>query len=669
MAPGYGDGFTYLRSRIRGSTIAVPEDSDQLLAGYMSRLKQAVPATVLTNTVLVKKTRSDFSEWIAYTPMTPDGIYWHAWYMSNRAGAGIGGPILRACVLALLNKTTSVPLATANSASSTEAQPPTTTLPTTSGAQTGTWTAPAAVGGVSGISYSTVIGDKRSYSVTVGANGRIAQRSVKAANAGVWKATVRDSLNAEIAAGKYCLPLVAADRVINMNTASVPNGIQVIPIAEGLAAGTYTVEFEVHSSNAGLRLYDGGVLAYGPLAFDGVGISGIASAATIGGVNGNLLWWAKTTVIYALPDTTKVLWKYIQAATVNGIAELIVYSAVGVEVARITHDTGGNTNVAAVREVVRDLPKGTYYLHVRVTGAMAIGNSRRIYDMGAIGADQTAAGVVGVDTFDLLGALEVPPANETGFGTNVLIGYGNNESAIECRRPSDLPGTENFVSGGHGHSTNPTNFILKADGVTIDWTGAAVGTVFLGSEIEFTFTNQDYFYTANVVMSNVDWSMRFSRRGYEPTLTTTLAADAVWYQAYNIILNAPNRDTGTRGVGGGFDRIFIDGNGEFIVDGYDNTTEPLFQPIKGAAFINEAFAVAAQQTNLAETQAVFAAIPGTSGTVFGGLFDRTDKSSKCYRRLFPNGDVGALIPAGTQLTSRGEFRVFKGDFFSRLRLP
>lgn len=630
----------------------------------------------MSTTAVIERRRTDYTEYVVYTPLTSDGKEWHRWYFSNRFSAGfLAAPTLIVCTLAYLYASTAIALPSANQATGTIAVSATDTKTPADATDTGTWTSPATVAGVSTTSYQTTAGATRTYTIdnSGGTKGTIFLRaSNSAVNGGIAKVVVKLG-GTEIASGLYTCPLVSGERIANYrDNQSTSSALSYIPICAGVGTGSITVELSESASNpVGGRINDAGVLAYNTFPYNTAGLYGLAEVAS----SANLMSHAGTSVVYQCTNTTRISWKY-RTQTVSGIANFKVYDNSGTEIASYsnssvdTYSAGGASDRSV--EVAKGLTKGTYWLRVTVAPTKT-GTRYALYDLGALASDETTAGVAGTDTFDVI---DTPsnPSNSADFGYNILMGPANMNFAINGRVASEAAGVEKFLSGpAHGFETSPVDWALSIDGTdqTAAYNALAVGDTLSGSVIRVTYTttlksptaSQTTPPTSSVTlaalptMGTLSYQDSFSGAGYRFTGSVAWSASVVIYRDYGVLLQVYSRKSGTRGVGGGMDKLAISSAGNLTLATYNDAQTSLSTTADAFAFANDTYAAAVKILNRPEVSADFADF---SGTLKGNTNTYTTGLNKAYSDIVPSFSAGKAYSNGDGYTKQLLFRAFKG---------
>lgn len=634
----------------------------------------------MPDTVVIERRRTDFIEYRAFTPMTADGKEWVCWYFSNRFNAGgLGAPALITSHQALLYGSGVLPLPTANQSTGTIAVATTDTKATSDGAVTGSWTAPSTVGTSTDISWPTTAGTGavRTYTVdnSGGTKGTIFLRGAKSStNGGIAKVVVR--LNGtEISAGLYTCPLVGGERIANYRDNQSTTGSECfIPVCAGVGAGSITIEISESASNpADGRIYDGGLRVYDSFPYNTAGLYGLAELTN----GANLLSHAGTSVVYQLTNATRISWKY-RTQTVGGIATFKVYNNAGVEIS--TYQTTSLDTYAGAQSdqtvaIAKGLAKGTYWLRVTVDGTKNAAATSRyaLYDLGAVAADETTAGNPLIDPFDVL---DCPsnPANSADFGSYQLIGPGNLQFAIQGRIATEAAGVEKFLSGpAHGFETAPSGWALLVDSVnrTADYNALAVGGKLIGSTARVSYSTTLKSPTAVQTlpptvagtldglptMGTLFYQDDFSGAGYRFSGTVNWTAIVIIYRDYGIMLQAPSRKPGSKGLGGGFDKLAVSSAGNVSLSSYDNAQGIILKTADSLAMANSSYAIAAKIMNRAE---INAALIDLSGNQAGNYNSYSTGYNKGYSDIVPSFSSGRAFPAGSGYTKQVMFRAFKG---------
>lgn len=653
-------------------TGAVQEQSDGALdyRNLRSVMDAAVPIGSLSSTILLRKIRTaTFTEFDVFTPVSLDGIEWARWLFTNRfnEGGGSGATRLVRCHRASLWDTTAVPTITENRTTGTEGQAPTATQATGDAtARTGSWTGPATVSGVTGIIYSTTIGNKATYTFT-GAE-RIAWRTLLGlSNGGIVNLTVK-AAGVEISESLYDFVGSAGSHLLDLSTTTnnFVQGQYYVPIASGLnPATTYTLEVEVAATNpVSGRSYDGGIRLYDALEFDATGYTGTFASAVVTAGTTPVTYFSGGTAIYAFTGTA-VSWKYISAPQ-GGIADVTVYNSLGVEIDAgkyvvTTVDTYAvNTQNLETALIAEGLASGTYYLVVRSSKTKnASSTGYRLYDAGVNGIDQTTAGVVGTDPFYLNGYANSPASAVEGPQES-WIAYGNVEQAISVRTDTQVPGDEIFVGGIHGYESAMGSLTFTKDGSTFDYAGGTALQQWTASTFEVSFTTNLLTPLDNSAWASNVFTLRFGPFGYACEVTRTVTASRIVHNDYAMMLNVPNRAATNTGIGGGFDDVAVDGASNYTLTTRNNgLTNLLGARSVGAVFYNAGYGVYGVNTNTGQYQSVYTSLDGGTTIAPSFLQDRSDRTVKFYNRAFRgNPTNGVALGVGDSYTHRNLYRVF-----------
>lgn len=620
---------------------------------------------VLPNTLMLKRLRTDYPEFAVYMPITSDGITWGRWYFTNRLNTGNSGqPRLIRCSKAQLYATTAVASNTQNSSTGTQAQSPTATQGTSGGSRTGTFVGPATVSGVTDVIYSTTVGDITTYTVT--SARRIVWRTLfNSANGGIAKITVKDA-GVEVDASYYTIPLSGSERLIDLrNTAATNAGF--ITLADDLPSGTYTIDIEVASTNpASGRVYDGGIYTYALTAYNSTGRLGTWETRTVASASIPMTFWGGAVSIYAFTGT-RVDWRYAKASNCGKI-DARVYNNSGVEIDAGDYDIASNevdsygaSTVLTQTKIASGLTYGTYYLKIETKPTKnASSTGYRVYDNGLYAINEGASGTVGTDAFDDMGITD--QVSETTVA-QTLIGTGNLENAIKVRKTTDAGGTEDFVGGTHGYEGAPAGFTVTGDGNAIDYAGGAAGATWLASSFVISFSTQLQFPSDASDFADAAFTYTLDKSGYRADVTRTLDANAVIYEDYCLMLNAPSTEAGGEGanVGGGY-KFFVaepDTAQSRTFEAFDNSATNLGYRAKTVGFWNAQYAAMAQQLNepVITRQYSGSSFVGAAASSF--VQDRADNFVKVYNRAW-TVTTGVTVSAGDSYTHSKKYRVRSG---------
>lgn len=650
-----------------GDTVSNVLDWATRSRGLRAVMDALEPINRLPQKCLLKRLRTDYTEFAIYTPMTADGIYWTRWWFTNRLNVGNAGSahMARASVALLYPTTIQAPIAQ-NQTTGSEAQPAVVTKITSTGVRSGTWTAAATIGGVTDVTYSTTAGDLCTYTLTGAA--RVGLRSyANSANGGVIAVTVREA-GVEIPSGNYRVPLSGATRVVDLK--AISTGMNWVPIADGLdPAKTYTVEVAVAATNpAGGRAYDGGLVGYVATAYTAVGRHGtwftqtFSAAPTVG----TYLSGGKT--IYILAGATRINWKFV-TSTNSGKVKFKVYDSSGAEIVAGKYvNTAADCYLAAnnlVTVPVADaLPAGTYYLLVESdVEKNALSTGYRVYDAGAVSYNTTTAGTVGVDDFDNQGISNGLAVE----GTVTLIGTGNLELAIKVRKPTDAVGLADFVGGVHGHETNPTSFVMQADGAVVDYAGMSLGATVIANTFQWSYGTTLSFPSGGT-FATTSYDAAVSPAGYATSATRTATAAGVVHEDYAFMFNVPNTAAGTEGILGGFAKAAVEGDGNYAPTLFNDSVLQFPRQCAGMVVWNRGYAAYGFPVNTAAVNQTMKGATYNPAIGSGGvdsrsiLQDRSDGKFKLYNRAFTGNQAsGIAAPIGYSYTSKAVYRTFKAS--------
>lgn len=653
----------------RGDGLKLYIDETSKILGGASRPvfdMVAAPSASRKDVAVIERRRTDYLEYSIYTPMSVDGGVWQRWNFSNRFSAGaFGAPVFMCSTLAYLYESTALPLPAANIGTGTIAVTPADTQTPADASDTGTWTAPATVLGVTTISYPSPqnSGATRIYTIdnSAGDRGTVFLRGTfNVTNGGVASVVVKLD-GVEISEIEYSLPLVGGERLANYRSNQITNGqLAYIPACAGVGAGEITIEISESATNGtGHRVYDGGVIAYDAFPYNTAGLYGLTEYQ---GSAYNLLSHSGTSVVYRCDNATAISWKY-RAQTVSCVAEFTVLDNAGVEVASYTNASVDTYNAGGASDksvdVVSNLATGTYWLHVTVGKSKNAAATRySLYDRGVTVVDATSIGTVGVDDF-LNTDTPANPTNAVDFGSNILMGPSNLQFAIRARQASEPAGVERFLSGAaHGFETEPTDWALFVDGVdqTAAYNALAVGGQIIGATAKVTYSTEvksptsgttspptsEVALDALTTIMNLTYQDEFSGVGYLFTGGVERVADAVYYDDFGVMLQVFSVASG-QGAGGGFDDLAVSCDGTFLLDGNDDSKylSPLIAD--QFAYANDEYASACKIINRPEVDKAF---------LFRGGAKRSEWHSystgrnKAYSQIFQADTNGKLIYAG-----------------------
>lgn len=629
----------------------------------------AYPVSNLKNQVMLEKLRSDYAEFAVYTPITADGVEWARWLFTNRTNAGLSGATrLSFATLAKLYTGSSVNPYPENQTTGSQAQAATVTRGTAAAtSRTGTWVGPATIGGVTDVIYSSRPGDRVVYSLT--SVNRIAIRAyTNTANGGYASVVVKDSGGVEIAVSNYTVDPVGGYLRINYRDQANVSGMQYVTVASNLPTGDYTVELTVAADNPiGGRLYDAGVFGYSNIAYNAEGQQGIFVTST----SYRLAFFSGARLTYRF-NGTRVSYRHGISGNA-GIFSARVYTAAGVEIAADKYLIVGNTvdaysaaNIStSSTPIAGGLPLGDYYLVIELLPIKNVASiGWRLYDAGITVYNETQAGILGTDPFDLLGvSANYQGASSIPAGT-MLIGFGNLEQAISVRRTTDANGSQGFAGGIHGHETAMSGFAVKVNDSVIDFAGAAVGAKWIGSSVQFDFSTQLKFVDDVSTWATSTFSMLLSAYGYAVTVKRDVTAEAVLYHDYCMMLpvsaSASTGQYSGKGAGGQFTKFAIEGDINYSGFGVANDSNTYIDgPCQGAVAYNNQYAVAGFNTNTAYRN-VYEAADSNTAMDLSVIQDRSDGVAKFYSTTFKFGATGRVIQPGDSVTRTNVYRCLKG---------
>lgn len=605
----------------------------------------------LLNAVRLVKLRADYLEFAIYQPIDPNGIDWARLYFSNRLNVGNSGAgrLVRATIAKLYSSTAST-LITSNLITGTLNQSPTVTkIHSDATARVGTWTAAATTGPVSGVRYTTIIGDYVEYTVT--GVDRIHLRGYQNnANGGTFDVNIKTG-GVEIADANYCT-------VSKQVSARADSGWNYAPLAKNLTpASTYVVRLTLATNTpASSRGYDAGLLGF-VLDSTALGALGTATEQSLGSpaVNSSRLMSPGTIVRYSMPDCTKVQLNYFKIASAGNLTATVRTTA-GVEVDSITVDAYGATTTNTTVTVAEGLTKDDYILEV-VSGNTknASATDYRQYIIGGIAVDTTSPGDPATGIFDDMGAVATQASTEP----ITLQGSGNVEYAVLARRPADANGVnEDFITGTHGHESAPTGLVVQVSGTTIDYAGAAAGTVWNGTKVEWVYSTNALFVTSEP-FATIEYDSRVDRGGYWNNITRTMTADAMIEHEYVLMVQTPSTVSASEGgyAGGAEHASVSPGTDTYVANQHNDSATAGTNPNTNLVVIyNDDMLVVGQVLNLPQIRNSFTGID-TSATAVSQMQDRADGISKFYIRSYPMLAAGSLVPAGHTITARRAMRI------------
>lgn len=549
--------------------------------GISTILDAEEPLSGIPNQVVLEKLRTDFIEFAVYSPLDSDGIKWVRHFSSVRLYSGNqGAPDYQVGTLALLYASTTLALFGSTGTNSITADTPTATVEGASAtSRTGTWTGPVSVFTMPNAYHTSTTGDTVVYDIAVPAGGVIYHEAPGVTgNGGI--AEVKVELSAvEITAAEYLCPLSSGVRIADYR---YPNaGLAVIPLAKVTTGGTYTVTLTRSAqSPAGGRLYDIRVRAYNATPYNSAGVYGSTIASGDGGITSDLTYAAGSTFVYQCLNTTRITFAYWANPTA-GQVKFTVYDNSGVEVGSYITETvdmysASSPGASTTVEVVRGLAKGTYWLHAQVLSTKnASATGYRMYVRKVRTFDETTAGTLGVDEFDIL---DMPLSPGADFGTHCFSGFGNHWYATQWRpaAATSWPSGDNFVSGVHGEETALTNADLtfNVDGVEVDYDGAAQYATFTGASIVLTFSTTIKFPGTATNFGTLARTITYTK-GTEIKVETvrTLTSEATYGNDYIMMLQAANGGgSQSSNIGGGFGNWALERDGNLTLNASNNSS-------------------------------------------------------------------------------------------------
>ena len=661
---GAGEVGTVDGSNVQNALSAIQKPQRDLFNSLSAMVGQ------LPTTCVIERRRTDYIEFAAYTPLTADGLKWHRWYFSNRFNAGfLAAPTFINCHLALLYSSAAVPIFAATGSGGISAASPTSTSAASGATRTGTWVGPSTVSGVANTYYTTTLGDSITYTISCNAGDVVysAHASVFT-NGGIVAVSVTTG-GSPIAAGDYLCPLGGTGGTERVFSTRQDNGtLGVAAMFRAPSTGSYVVTLQLATNTpASSRLYTTRLDAYAALTgTSAAGCYGSVTVPATPGGNANLTYHPGHTFVIAYNDCTRIDWSYWKTAT-SGQVSFKVYNSAGVEVTGLTTtdlDMYNSSSVVSSVEVMSGKPKDDYKLHVFFKNTKnASSTDYRLYWLESRASDETTAGVPGTDTFNIL---DCPPnpAGGVDFGSYQLMGPSNMNFAIKGRVAAQPAGTEKFLSGpAHGFETSPTDWALMIDGVdqTAVYNAMAVGGMLPGviAKVAYTTTlkspttTQTTTPTSSVTlaalptMGALSYEDCFSAAGYRFTGDVDWSADVVIYRDYGAMMQVYSRKSGTKGIGGGFDKLAVSSEGNYTLSTYNNAEFTFDATADELAFVNDTHAVAVKVLNRAEINSYFRDF---TGTAFGNCNSYSSGYNKAY------SDVVASFPAGKQFGASDGYR-------------
>lgn len=613
-----------------------------------------------------------YLEWACYTPLDISGIWWERHFHSHRLSPGNkGAPVRCFSTLAMLTASTAITRATPNITTKTLATAPVSVqTPANRTATTGSWQASGTITGVANVTYPNPqnAGATSTWEVdnTAGNQGRVYLETMNnASNGGIGKVLIRvKATGVEIASNLYCVPLVSGERRVHLDTSvqvtTSPNTL--VPLTFDLPNAVCEIIWSESSINgASKRAYAVGPRTYPPIAYNAVGLHGLAEEKTLGtGVVGNLMAYPGSGGVMFYPNATQIDFSYIQNTT-GGIVDFALFDSAGNPVSSLDHSSvdtyGSGTAKNAYVTVKSELPRGNYYLHWRIAATKNAAETARfaVYENGGAARDLTTSGIPGVDRFNILDCPQ-RPANGLDAGTHMLQGPANQEFALRVRKTTDPVGSQVFVSGlAHGHEDSPASVLYQIDGAdrTADALDLPVGGMLAGKTGRINFTTQVKFGDDSP-LGTLNYDMNYSRDGYLFGGLATYTVDHYRHDDYAVMLQAPSRiHPNGANAGGGCDLLMIEGDKAYRLNQHNNSAGQFSGIPNGMFMVNDDFALAGIWLNkpsidLEHSNAKW----GGSGGV-GQWNSYASGLNKGYLRLFA-GDptTGVLVTAGEETTRK-----------------
>lgn len=651
-------------------------------------------AGTLPETVVIERRRLDFLEYVMRMPMTADGIEWLCTYWTHRFNAGFLASIdMVGSYIARLYVSASLAAYPSNLATGTMAVAPIATGGVAGATDTGTWTAPATIGGVAGVSWPNPQNAGASRARTIdNSSGAIKVLYLvgysNVSNGGIGKLVVRVD-GVEIDEDQYFMPLTSGERRIDYRSQPVV-GLTLIPAAQNLPAGIITYEISESAANpVGGRLYDAGWQGFAAFPYNVAGLYGVAPVVT---GDRTLIMHPGAKVVYRCTDITSVSWRY-QALPNTAFADFQLFDSDGNDVSDLlafttldTYFASGGPSSGRQINLISGQPRTEYWLHASVSKTRNASATRYgIEDRGVFIADQTTAGTPGVHPFDT-GDVPSNPAGPRDFGSEQLIGPANLRFAFRARAASSPADAIAFLTGyAHGFETSPDNWTLFINGLnqTAAFYALPVGGFIIGTAMRTTQstivkspiikdqpipTKWDDPEDSNSLIlmpsiATINYIDDFSGPdgwigGGTLQWTDTVVVD----RDFGVKLQAESRRSPSRGAGGGFDNLATSSEGNFVANQYNDSSRAFNTICDQFAFTNSAYTVAARITNRQQANSGFTDF---SGTARGLYISYVTGLNKVYSDIVPSFPASKIYTAGQGYTKRVQWRAFKGPQMQR----
>jgi len=237
---------------------------------------------------------------------------------------------------------------------------------------------------------------------------------------------------------------------------------------------------------------------------------------------------------------------------------------------------------------------------------------------------------------------------------DVIVGTGNTEYAVKCRRFDGAQ--EEFVSGTHGHETL-IDFKIFVDDVEKDYVSDFVlNARNVCKKLQFIATTRLEFKDSTNQWAEVVYNCTLDKFGYSFTVDREIIANAEVETDYLDLFMVPNTQS-TQKYGLGFDDIAYSGARTKLLNTYNNS-QIYSNGFHKCAFYNSELAVYSEQKNLSKTLEHYSDL-NTDNSKVSLLTSRTDKFSKCYNIAYT--PIWQTLSIGDILSSDRFVKIRKGS--------
>lgn len=531
--------------------------------------------------------------------------------------------------------------------------------------------------------YSSVTTSTVAYTVT-GVTTILWRFYCNAANGGTATITITES-GAGIPAANWLAGLSGGNRVANqkyMSSTISDTNIAYAPLAFNLnPAKTYVVTI-THAS--GTRMYDSGLLCYNQSTFDGYPSAGQDTVGTwdqyafSGGFTYGACLFAGSRKVITLTNTSRIALQIVRRPN-GAYMGVKVFDSGGNEINTALYqnltvhangyryiDEYAATPAEATVQIADGLTKGTYYVHVwslgdrstaftETTAGTYLSSQWAVFINSATGYDTSTGVAVTASSQFQRSDLQI-----LGNGSDPLDAMGNEMWAGQFLDTGDgnisADAQAMYVTQTHGAESTPTNLVVKMDGVTIDWAGAANLTEWTGVgtlQIDFDTAVYTQKHPTTNQLATMHYTYVFSKGKVTLSYTFTTIRSAFYGYVYGALFLVPNTNANALvKLDGGIDKVVLDVDGLYTLSAHDGSIISSASNNNAATFVNNTTAVTYRPSgNL-----------NSSPAIANGLNSRVNvnKVYWYYHSDTTGQTTGSAVGSGFTMSGSHTIRMFYG---------